>query len=132
MKKYAYQYIKNINKNIFTNLLINVSRHTRTLLFQKLPSLCTTPTSTPKPKSTPVLPRSTLSKSILSSCSSLCKLISSLKFSSSSSTFTISFYSFILIILYIYIYIYIFLIGILVSLKLSVQKIPVTKKVIKL
>ena len=90
-----------IYKNIFNNLLINVSHRTCILLFQKLPNVCTTP----EPKSTPVLPRSTLSKSMLSSCSSLCKLISSLKFSSSSSTFTISFYSFILIILYIYIYI---------------------------
>ena len=128
MKKYAYQYKENINKNIFNNLLINVSHRTHTLLFQKLSSLCTTP----EPKSTPVLPRSTLSKSMLSSCLSLCKLISSLKFSSSSSTFTISFYSFILIIIYIYIYIYIFLLGILVSLKLSVQKMSITKKVIKL
>jgi len=38
MKKYALQYIENKNKNIFNNLLRNVSRCTCTLIFQKLPS----------------------------------------------------------------------------------------------
>ena len=55
MKKYAYQYKENINKNIFNNLLINVSRRTRTLLFQKLPNHRTAPTPSPEPKSALVL-----------------------------------------------------------------------------
>ena len=55
MKKYAYQYKENINKNIFNNLLINVSHRTHTLIFQKLLSHLTAPA--PEPKSAPVLPR---------------------------------------------------------------------------
>ena len=45
--------IENINKNIFNNLLINVSRYI--LFFQKLPSRRIALTSTPEPKSAPVL-----------------------------------------------------------------------------
>ena len=36
-KKNTLQYIENINKNIFNNELINVSHHTRVLLFQNFP-----------------------------------------------------------------------------------------------
>ena len=36
MKKYAWQYIKSINKNTFRNFLIMTPHHTRTQLFQKL------------------------------------------------------------------------------------------------
>ena len=45
MKKYALQYIENINKNIFNNFLITAPRLTRTLLFQKLPSSAPAPES---------------------------------------------------------------------------------------
>ena len=62
MKKYAQQYIENINKNIFYNLLINVSLHTCTLLFQKFPSHCIAPSLAPEPESTPMLPRFGLNK----------------------------------------------------------------------
>ena len=54
-KKNASKYIENKNKNIFNNLLINVSCHIHTLLFQKLPSCCITPTPAPKPESAPYL-----------------------------------------------------------------------------
>ena len=56
-KKNASKYIENINKNIFNNLLINVSCHIHTLLFQKLPSCCITPTPAPElePESAPYL-----------------------------------------------------------------------------
>ena len=48
VKKYAQQYIKNINKNIFNNFLIAESRRTRTHLFQKLLSPAPAPAPTPK------------------------------------------------------------------------------------
>ena len=58
MKKYAYQNIENINKNIFNNFKKkkNIFRGTHTLLFQKLPSRHTTPTrATPTPALAPAL-----------------------------------------------------------------------------
>ena len=59
VKKYAQQYIKNINKNIFNNFLIAKSRRTRTHLFQKLPSPVPAPAPAPAPESrnAPVLHR---------------------------------------------------------------------------
>ena len=53
VKKYAQQYIKNINNNFFNNFLITESRCTRTHLFQKLPSLA--PASSPEFRNAPVL-----------------------------------------------------------------------------
>ena len=53
VKKYAQQYIKNINKNIFNNFLIAESRRTRTQLFKKLLS----PAPAPKSRNAPVLHR---------------------------------------------------------------------------
>ena len=51
VKKYAQQYIKNINRNIFNNFLIAESRRTRTHFFQKLPSLAPAPSPAPAPAS---------------------------------------------------------------------------------
>ena len=45
VKKYAQQYIENINKNIANNFLITTRRRTRTILFQKLPSPAPAPES---------------------------------------------------------------------------------------
>ena len=45
VKKYAQQYIENINKNIFNYLLITAPRRTCTLLFQKFPTPAPTPAS---------------------------------------------------------------------------------------
>ena len=51
VKKYAQQYIKNINKNIFNNFLIAESRRTHTHFFKKLPS----PAPAPESRNAPVL-----------------------------------------------------------------------------
>ena len=57
VKKYAQQYIKNINKNIFNKFLIVESRRTRTHLFQKspAPTLAPAPAPAPECQNAPVL-----------------------------------------------------------------------------
>ena len=69
VKKYALQYIKNINKNIFNNFLIAKSRRTRTHLFKKLPSPAPVPAPAPAPapesRNAPVLHRSSHSSYII-------------------------------------------------------------------